>query len=106
MNLNIEKQQELIDEIITIAMLGHAKMGFEYYERKKTNQAIEECEKESEKNKEILINLLNEEGREKLEKLINTLEEIEIIKMENAFNNGVKTAFSELSFLENYFEVL
>jgi hypothetical protein len=98
-NLDLEKQDKLIDEIITLEMLTYSI----FWERERTQQALKEIKEEVEKGTKILTSLLDSEGEEQFKKLLCNLNEMSTIESENSFNNGVRNGLTSLSFLKDYF---
>lgn len=103
LNLDLEKQDELINEIICLEMFTYPSQGYKFWEKEETRQTIKEYREEFEKSERMLMSLLDDEGKKELRKLIFNLDEINRIEKENSFNNGVRSGLTNLSFLKDYF---
>lgn len=103
LNLSLEKQDNLINEIIKVEMFTYPSEGKEFWDREETRQAIKEYREELKKSERMLMSLLNDEGKKELRKLMNTTDYINQIEKENSFNNGVRSGLNNLSFLKDYF---
>lgn len=104
-NLSLEKQDKLMNEIIRLEMIGFAILGYEFWENEESKQELKEHREEFEKNKIMLMSLLDDEGKAKLKEILFSLDNIEQILKENSFNNGVRSGLTNLSFLKEYFDV-
>lgn len=102
-NLSLEKQDNLINEIICLEILSYPVKGCEFWEREETEQTLKEYREEIEKSERMLMSLLDDEGKEELIKLVFNLDEINQIEKANSFNNGVRSGLTNLSFLKDYF---
>ncbi|WP_300452620.1 DUF6809 family protein [Fusobacterium sp.] len=102
-NLDLEKQDNLINKIIKLEMLVYPSQGYEFWDKEETRQTIKEYREEFKKSERMLMSLLDDEGKKELKKLMNTMDYINQIEKENSFNNGVKSGLTNLSFLKDYF---
>lgn len=105
MSLNYEQEQTLIDNIIDLARIGQIVVGQQYYEREETKGTIKKYEDKVKNKIKKLSLLLNDEGKKELDSLIDVLENIEVIRCENSFNNGVRSGLDNLAFLKDYFSI-
>lgn len=102
-NLSLEKQDNLINEIIHLEILAYPSRGSEFWEMGETKQTLKEYREEIEKSERMLMSLLDDEGKEELIKLVFNLDGINQIEKANSFNNGVRSGLTNLSFLKDYF---
>ena len=102
-NLSLEKQDNLINEIIHLEILTYPSRGSEFWEMGETKQTLKEYREEIENSERMLMSLLDDEGKKELIKLVFNLDEINQIEKANSFNNGVRSGLTNLSFLKDYF---
>lgn len=102
-NLDLEKQDKLINEIIKVEMFTYPSQEKEFWDKEETRQTLKEYREEIEKSESVLMSLLDDEGKKELRKLVFSLDYINQIEKENSFNNGVRSGLTNLSFLKDYF---